>query len=48
MFLLLQTERKTITCRPRKEQLSDPQNKLEIFTLVEGEGEAAARDQGKF
>ena len=39
---------KTITCRPRKEQLSDPQNKLEIFTLVEGEGEAAARDQGKF
>ena len=38
---------KTITCRPRKEQLSDPQNKLEIFTFVEGVGEAEARDKGK-
>ena len=38
---------KTITCRARKGQLSDPQNKLEIFTFVEGVGEAETRDKGK-
>ena len=34
---------KTITCRARKRQLSDPQNKLKTFTFVEG----VAREKGK-
>ena len=36
---------KTITCRARKVQLSDPQNKLEIFTFPESVAERSLRER---
>ena len=39
-----QNIKKTITCRARKGQLSDPQNKLETFSFLEGVAKGSPKE----